>query len=439
MKMRIIGTLALAAVLFCGVLAMGCNGYPPGSPVSPAGKGVPGSETGTDLSPDTSGYEQSVVDANNMFAFDLYAKLAETPQFQEKNLFFSPFSISSALAVTYEGAGGDTADEIRSVFHFPANDTVRREGHLAMDNGLLAPDTNYALNIANALWAEKTYPFLPGYIDIARIFYSADVNNLDFIDQPDASRQIINQWVEERTGGKIKDLLPAGSIDPMTRMVITNAIYFKGTWVLQFDASKTTDREFRTGPNETVMVPMMQRTDGDANYGYAETGTLQVLRMPYSHGEGRELSMLVILPGGDNLSAAEEMLNQDDLAALRGSLTDRQVMVYFPKFTMDTEYRLPETLAALGMPEAFTMGADLSGMDGTKNLYISDVVHKAFVDVNEEGTEAAAATGVVVNLKAISPGEQVPVFLADHPFVFLILDEETGNILFIGRVVDPVS
>jgi serpin B len=439
MKMRIIGVVALVAVLFCGMLAMGCNGFPPGSPVPPAGGQTPGPGIGPGQSPETSAYEQAVVDANNLFALDLYAKLAENPQFQGKNLFFSPFSISSALAITYEGAGGSTADEIRSVFHFPVNDTVRREGYLAMDTGLLASDQNYALNIANALWAEKTYPFLPGYIDIARIFYSADVNNLDFIDQPDASRQIINQWVEERTGGKIKDLLPAGSIDPMTRLVITNAIYFKGTWVLQFDAAKTTDREFRTGPNETVIVPMMQRTDEDAIYGYAETDTLQVLRMPYSHAEGRELSMLVILPKGDNLSAAEEVLNKVDLAGLRGSLTDRQVMVYFPKFTMDTQYRLPETLAAMGMPTAFTMDADLSGMDGTKNLYISDVVHKAFVDVNEEGTEAAAATGVVVNMKAVSPGEQVPVFLADHPFVFLIQDDETGNILFIGRVANPVA
>jgi serpin B len=434
MKKRTMGAMALAAVLLCGVLIMGCNGYPPGPTVPSAGGETPGAG----LSPDMAGYEQAVVDGNTMFALDLYATLAKEPDFEGKNLFFSPFSISSALAVTYEGARGNTADEIRSVFHLPANDTVRREGFLALDSELSTTDRNYTLNTANALWAEKTYPFFPGYIDIARIFYSADVNNLDFIDQPEASRQIINQWVEERTEGKITDLLPAGSIDPLTRLVITNAIYFKGTWVLQFDAAKTTEREFRIGSNTTVVVPMMQRTDEDAIYGFTETEALQALRMPYSHDEGKELSMLVLLPRDDNLSAAEEVLNADDLAGLRGSLTDRQVMVYFPKFTLDTEYRLPGTLAAMGMPTAFTMGADLSGMDGTKNLYISEVVHKAFVDVNEEGTEAAAATGVVVNMKAVSPAEEVPVFLADHPFVFLIQDDETGNILFMGRVVNPV-
>jgi serpin B len=439
MNMRTLGTLALAGILLCGVLATGCNGYPPGSQVPPAGGVTPGPGTGTTSSQETSGYEQAVVDANTIFAFDLYAKLAENPQYAGKNLFFSPFSISSALAVTYEGARGITADEVQSVFHFPGNDTVRREGFLAADTSLSGVGRNYTLNTANALWAEKTYPFLPGYVDIARIFYSADVNNLDFIDQPEASRQIINQWVEERTAGKITDLLPAGAIDSMTRLVITNAIYFKGTWVLQFDAAKTTGYEFRTGPNEMVTVPMMQRTDEDAIYGYAETGTLQVLRMPYAHGEGRGLSMLILLPLDDNLSAAEAVLNPEDLSRLRGSIADRRVMVYFPKFTMDTEYRLPGILAAMGMPTAFTMDADLSGMDGTKNLYINDVVHKAFVDINEEGTEAAAATGVVVNLKAVSPGEQVPVFLADHPFVFLIQDDETGNILFIGRVVNPVA
>ena len=435
MKKRTMGAMALAAVLLCGVLIMGCNGYHPGPTVPYTGGETPGAGLG----PDTAGYEQVVVDGNTMFALDLYATLAKEPDFEGENLFFSPFSISSALAVTYEGARGDTADEIRSVFHLPANDTVRREGFLALDSDLSTTDRNYTLNTANALWAEKTYPFLPGYIDIARIFYSADVNNLDFIDQPEASRLIINQWVEERTAGKITDLLPAGSINPLTRLVITNAIYFKGTWVLQFDALKTTDQAFRTGPDATVTVPMMQRTDEDAIYGYAENDALQALRMPYSHEEGKELSMLVLLPRNDNLSAAEDILNPDDLARMRESMTERRVMVYFPKFSLDTEYRLPETLAAMGMPTAFTMDADLSGMDGTKNLYISEVVHKAFVEVNEEGTEAAAATGVVVNLKAVYPEEEVPVFLADHPFLFLIQDDETGNILFMGRVINPVA
>ncbi|MBP1929504.1 serpin B [Methanolinea mesophila] len=439
MKKRIAGTLALAAVLLSGVLLMGCNGFAPGPEATPAEGGPTTPVPGAFPSPGSEVYEKAVVDANNRFAFDLYHNLANDPRNAGENIFFSPISVSSALAVTYEGARGTTAEEMRAVFHFPENDTMRREGFLAVGTGLSTVGRNYTLDAANALWAEKTYPFLQEYVDIARIYYSADVNNLDFIDQPEASREIINLWVNERTAGKIADLLPSGSVDPRTRLVITNAVYFKGAWILQFDPAKTTEHEFRTVGNGTVTVPMMSRTDEDAVYGYTETDTLQVIRLPYTAGYGRMLSMLVILPREDNLSAAGEVLDPDGIARLRESLTGRQVRVYFPKFTLDTGYRLPGTLAAMGMPTVFTMNADLSGMDGTKNLYVSDVVHKAHVDVNEEGTEAAAATGVVVNLKAVSPTEQVPVFLADHPFVFLIQDDETGNILFIGRVANPVA
>jgi len=219
--------------------------------------------------------------------------------------------------------------------------------------------------------------------------------------------------------------------------VITNAIYFKGTWVEQFDANKTRDEEFRVAPNETVQVEMMQRTDEDAIYGYTETDTLQVLEMPYAHGNGTELSMLVLLPREDNLTAAEEALDAETVAGLRESLVRERVRVFFPKFTLETEYRLPRALAAMGMPTAFSDDADFSGMDGTEMLFVSEVVHKAFVDVNEEGTEAAAATGVVVNLKAAPGGDTTPVFRADHPFVFLIVEEDSGTILFMGRVANP--
>ena len=184
---------------------------------------------------------------------------------------------------------------------------------------------------------------------------------------------------------------------------------------------------------------MMHRTDEDAIYGYAETGSLQMLRMPYAHGNGTELSMLVLLPKEENLTAAEEALDPGTLAEIQDSLTDRRVRVVFPKFTLEAEYSLPGTLAAMGMPTAFSDAADFSGMDGTQDLFISDVVHKAFVDVSEEGTEAAAATGVVINVASAPGGDTTPVFRADHPFVFLIVEEDTGTILFAGRVVDPES
>jgi serpin B len=423
MSRRIAGLLFLAGLVALSCIAAGCTDIPG---ATPAGSGPPVDDPG------------NVTAGNTQFAFDLYRQLAADPQYTDQNLFFSPYSISSALAITYEGARGTTADEIRTVLHLPANDTLRREGFSAIDAGLNHGDANYTLRTANALWAEKTHQFLPEYIDVAEHWYSANATNLDFAGNPEGSRQTINRWVEGETEDKIKDLLPAGSIDSMTALVITNAVYFKGTWVKQFDTNETSEEEFRVGPNETVRVPMMHRTDEDAVYGYTETDTLQVLEMPYVHGNETELAMLVLLPVSDNLTAAEEVLDAEEIANLQRSLVPQRVKVSFPKFTLDTDYSLPPTLAAMGMPTAFSMDADFSGMDGTDMLFVSDVVHKAFVDVNEEGTEAAAATGVVVGIKSARP-ETVPVFRADHPFVFLITEKDSGTVLFVGRIINPVG
>ncbi|MCM2465451.1 serpin family protein [Methanoculleus oceani] len=433
MDRNVIGLLVLASFIALGSIAAGCTDMP--GTTSADSAPVEGQET-----PDNrTAPDGSVAAGNNRFAADLYRQLAGDPQYAGQNLFFSPYSISSALAITYEGARGTTADEIGSVLHLPENESLRRAGFAGLDAALNSGDANYTLRTANALWAEETYPFLPEYIETAGRWYSANATNLDFVNNPEASRQTINRWVEERTEDKIRDLLPAGSINPLTRLVITNAIYFKGTWVEQFDANETTEEEFRVAENETVQVRMMQRTDEDAVYGYAQTDTLQALEMPYAHGNGTELSMLVLLPKEDNLTAAEEALDAETLAELRESLVRERVRVFFPKFTLETEYSLPPTLAAMGMPTAFTGEADLSGMDGTDMLFISEVVHKAFVDVNEEGTEAAAATGVVVNLKSAPVEDFTPVFRADHPFVFLIVEEDSGTILFMGRVANPES
>lgn len=429
MKHNRAGLVLLASVVVIATVLAGCTGVQDAAspePTPPAGEDIP-----------EAGGNDSVAAGNNRFAFDLYQQLRNDPAYAEENLFFSPYSISSALAITYEGARGRTADEIRAVFHLPSDAAVRREGFRAIDAGINSEDSGYTLRTANALWAEKTYAFLPDYIETAREYYGANVTNLDFTTQPEASRITINRWVEERTNDLIKDLLPEGSISPLTRLVITNAIYFKGTWVKQFDENKTVDAEFRKGPGESVSVQMMQRTDEEAIYGYAETDTLQVLDMPYAHESGTGLSMLVILP--DDIGAAEESLDAQKIDDLRQSLTERRVNVYFPKFSLEETYPLAGTLAAMGMPTAFTDAADLSGMDGTQNLFVSSVVHKAFVDVNEEGTEAAAATGVIINMKTSLEGDETPTFRADHPFIFAILDNDTGTILFMGRVVDPVS
>ncbi|MHB8053360.1 MAG: serpin family protein [Methanoregula sp.] len=440
MEPRTIGLCTIATLAIVLIVFAGCTGTVPVQPASPTVEKTLVGQTPLPVALTDAGSTKAVADANNRFAFDLYSRLAKDNEYTSSNIFFSPFSLSSALAITYEGARGNTADEIRSVFYLPMNDTMRKEGFSGLNAGINSGDPGYTLRTANALWAEKTYPFLTEYVRTAERSYGANITNLDFKGHPEDSRVTINTWVEAKTEDRIKDLIPAGVIDPMTRLVITNAIYFKGDWVKQFDKNKTTDADFRTAPGKTVKVPMMERTDEDAIYLYAENGDLQMLSMPYEHTTGKELSMVVLLPKADNLTTTEASLSADTLSVLQQSATSRRVMVYFPKFTLKTKYSLPDTLGAMGMPTAFTGNADFSGMDGTKDLLISDVIHQAFVDVNEEGTEAAAATAVVMKLAAAPANpEPVPVFRADHPFIFLIQDDETGAILFIGRVVNPAG
>lgn len=440
MKSRIISLCMISAFAILIIVFAGCTGPAPVQPVSPTDEKTPVGQTPTVVVVTDADSTRAVADANNQFAFDLYSRLAKDQKSTGSNIFFSPISLSSALAITYEGARGKTADEIRSVFYLPENDTSRREGFSGLNAGINSGDPSYSLRTANALWAEKTYPFLTEYVRTAERSYGAKTTNLDFKGHPEDSRVTINIWVENKTEDRIKDLIPAGIIDPMTRLVITNAIYFKGDWVKQFDKNKTADADFRIVPGKTVKVPMMQRTDEDAVYLYAENKDLQMLSMAYEHTTGKELSLVLLLPKADNLTTTEDSLSADTLSALQQSATFRRVMVYFPKYTLETKYSLPDTLGAMGMPTAFTGNADFSGMDGTKNLFIGDVIHQAFVDVNEEGTEAAAATAVVMrqNAPPANP-EPVPVFRADHPFIFIIQDDETGAILFMGRLVNPAG
>jgi len=234
--------------------------------------------------------------------------------------------------------------------------------------------------------------------------------------------------VETQTKNKIKDLIPLGAIDDYTRLVLTNAVYFKGDWVLKFDKKKTKEADFKVSPEKTVKVQMMSLTGDKAKFNYAETEQLQILEMPY---EGDELSMLVILPK-ENLESID--INNKKLDELRGMLSERKISVYMPKFKFETKYFMSDDLKEMGMPTAFTSLADFSGMTGKKDLFISKVIHQAFVEVNEEGTEAAAATAVIM---AKSIAFKSNIFIADHPFMFIIQQKATGNILFMGRVVDP--
>jgi serpin B len=434
MEPKIISACTLVALVLFGIFS-GCTGTTPQTPIPATVERTLAETPSPVVNADNA---RAVADANNRFAFDLYTRLVKD---ESGNIFISPYSISSALAIACEGAKGETAEEIRSVFYFSEDDAARREGFSSLNAGINRGDPGYSLRTANALWAERTYPFLPEYTKTAEDYYGAKVTSLDFINHPEESRVAINTWVEEKTEDRIRDLIPAGVIDPLTRLVITNAIYFKGDWMKQFDKNRTTDAEFRTAPGTIVMVPMMERTDENALYLYAENSNLQMLSMPYGNTTGKRLSMVVLLPKEDNLTTMEASLNADALSALHQSARSQQVKVYFPKFTLKTRYeKLGNTLAAMGMPTAFSGNADFSGMDGTKDLFISDVIHQAFVDVNEEGTEAAAATAVVMRLAAAPGGaEVVPVFRADHPFIFFIQDDETGAILFMGRIMNPTG
>ena len=375
----------------------------------------------------------TVVNANNQFAIDLYQKYKDMPEYEGNNIFFSPYSISTALAMTYEGAKGQTADEIQAVFYFPKEDNIRRPAFAKIYNEINKEDRKYQLSTANALWAQKDYQFLDEYFSTTEKYYGSKISNLDFIKETEKSRLTINKWVEEQTNDKIKELLPKDPsvITPDTTLVLTNAIYFKGDWALKFDKNKTMETDFKISPLKTVKAQMMSLTGKKARFNYAETEQAQILELPY---KGDELSMLILLPKEDNLDSLEDSLNIDQLNVWRNRLRETRIDIYLPKFKFETKYFMAKDLVDMGMQDAFSSSADFSGMTGKRDLFISEIIHQAFVEVNEEGTEAAAATAVVV-LKscAVIPN----IFKADHPFIFIIQQKDTGNILFLGRMMDP--
>ncbi len=381
----------------------------------------------------TSAGVASVVQANNQFAFDLYSSLESDPANNGRNIFFSPYSISSAAAIAYEGARGATAQEMESVFHFPPDAAVRRPAFARLYNEMNQQASGYTLDTANALWIEKTYALLPSYTGTAMEYYGANATNMDFKSDPSGSTDAINKWAEGKTNGKITNLIPQGGITPLTRLVITNAVYFKGKWARQFDKSLTHAADFHVSANKTVQAQMMSMSGEKAKFNYTETDKLQALDMQY---QDSNLSMLVLLPKDGDIAGLEASLDPEMIAGIRSSLSSRQINVIFPKFTFEAGYSLGKDLSAMGMQGAFDPGmADFSGMDGSKNLSISEIYHKAYIDVNEEGTEAAAATAIVMTASAAMPNQ----FVADHPFIFLIQDRSSGEILFMGRVMDPTA
>ncbi|PIU62158.1 proteinase IV [archaeon CG07_land_8_20_14_0_80_38_8] len=376
----------------------------------------------------------SVASANNLFALEMYSNISAS---ESGNIFFSPYSISTAMSMVYEGAVGETAEQIGLIFHFPVNDSVRHSSVAAVYNAL-NNGSGYTLSTANALWVQEDYPFLENYLGIVSDYYAGEARNLDFVNDSEGSRNVINSWVAQKTNNKIVDILAPGSLNEDTRLVLTNAIYFKGKWAKQFELADTEYEFFYLDSGESVTAPLMRITSDSVKFNYAETDDLQILEMPY---EGDDISMIILLPKDNNLSNVENLLTSDNLNVWRNNLSSEKVHVYLPRFTFETKYSLKSVLSGMGMPLAFTpFMADLSGMDGTQDLYIDFVIHQAFVDVNEEGTEAAAATAIGIGATSAEIDyDKIYIFRADHPFIFIIQDKTTGNILFLGRMMNPLE
>lgn len=393
---------------------------------------VPDDEVGKndDIGPASN---NNIVEGNNMFAFELYSELLKE---NHGNIFISPWSIETALAMAYEGARGETAKEMRNVLHLPEDNNTRWDDFRTIQMQINDPNNKYQLNTANAFWGQDNYPFKDEYLIILENYYLSEANYVNFYKDPEGSRVIINDWVEERTNEKIKDLIPPNVIDSTTMLVLTNAIYFKANWTYQFDTKSTTDEPFALADGGHVNVPMMRIADDTIKWNYTETDDYQALEFPY---EGNDLSMMVILPKDNDMSGLQSSLDAQMFTQIRSDLSPTNVHLYLPRFKIEAKYFLKEEnyLPNMGMVKAFA-GADFSGITDKEAIFISNVIHQSFMEVNEEGTEAAAATAVIFkNGSASEP--PVEVFRADHPFIFVIKQKDSGNILFLGKVEDPRS
>jgi serpin B len=385
-------------------------------------------------SPDISTSEQALlVEGNSAFAFELYQVLKG----EEGNLFYSPHSISVALAMTYAGARNETAEQMADTLQFTLEQERLHPAFNWLDTELASrgegaegkDGEGFRLNIVNAIWGQKDYEFLTDFLNVLAENYGAGLRILDFINETEQSRVAINKWVSDQTEGRIKDLIPQGAIDALTRLVLTNAIYFNAAWEYPFNEDMTADGPFYLLDGGQVSAPMMKQTEA---FGYIEEEGYQAVQLQY---DGNELSMVILLPEAGQFQAFEEGLQSQQVCDIISGLQPTLVALTMPKFEFDSEFSLKDTLAEMGMPIAFSGAADFSGMTGTLDLYISEVLHKAFVSVDEAGTEAAAATAVIVGETGM-PGQPVEVTI-DHPFIFLIRDIETGAILFVGRVMNP--
>ncbi len=391
---------AVAALLGCGLATLG-NGN------------------------ETAAIHAELVQANTQFSVDLYRALATD---DSENLFFSPYSISTALAMTYAGAQGETEHQMARALHFTLSQEDLHPAFGALNGNLMEWTEGIdgvGLGIANALWGQDRHPFLAEFLDLIETSYDAPLEQADFAGDPEGARGKINDWIREKTEDLIPELFGPGSITPDTRLILANAIHFLGTWKHPFDEELTQNAPFHRLDGSEVSVPMMV---ADAVFGCVNGDDVLAVELPYA---GDRLAMLILLPNEDAFSSFEAAFDAAQLDDIVAQLYPQHVWLAMPRFELSSEFSLASVLADLGMPDAFSSSADFSEMDGTHDLFISHVAHKAYVSVDEEGTEAAAATGVIMTLSL------PPMIRVDRPFLFLIRDTETGVILFMGRVMDP--
>jgi serpin B len=373
----------------------------------------------------------ATVKGNSKFAFELYKSLAGEKQ--DENLFFSPFSISSALAMTYAGARNETQLEMNKTLHFGLDQPKMHADFSSLLNKIIYQGDITQLCIANSLWAQKDYVFLEDYFNMVKMKYGAGIENVDFINnaEREKTRLKINEWIERKTNDKIKEIIQPGMLNDQSRLVLVNAIYFLGKWDDPFNKELTSKGLFHLTPKNTTETFFMNNTLG---LNYFEDETMQTIEIPY---EGNKFSMIIILPkSGSDIEAVEKSMNDDRYLQIAGSLKYETVQLSMPKFKTTCKYYLNETLLKLGMTISFSDYADFSGMTGSRDLKIDEVIHQAYIDVSEKVTEAAAATAVFMRTMSANT-IQNKVFIADHPFMFMITETETGSILFMGKVMNP--
>ncbi len=377
----------------------------------------------------TKSSKENIAMQNNAFAFDLMRHIP----FDDNNLVISPFSISTALAMTYVGASGETRDEMAKIMRFDPDQQRFHPAYGAYMAALkeLAAD-NVDLNIANSLWAHENYHFLETFFETVNRYYHSEVFQVDFMQDREQIRQDINQWVYDETREKIEDLIAPNVLTPDTRLVLVNAIHFWGSWLKEFDKDRTRPDNFRLRGRQTVRADFMHRVD---TLPYFADDMMQVLEIPYAGGD---FSMLLVLPAeGIDIEETERKMDAEFYAGLIGQLSDKALHIYIPRFEAETKLNLEDLLVEMGMVKPFSRDADFSGMTGDRELNIDQVIHQAVIEVNEEGTEAAAATAVVIVRTAVP--EQPTVFRANRPFLFFVKDNVNQSILFNGRVMRPGS